>query len=232
MLREFLLALLVFLISCSRLPQLPEHTAMPVIPVFEVFGYARCSNCPVVEKSLDTLKQEFGDSVVVLQYHMRILGDTLSPASISERQTLYNIGFSAPVTIVHGEERIEGASGVNLSMFENYYRALRNREDSVVLKLTYIDQGDTAKLIVGVENPIDFQGKKLFLFVTRDSVFFKQSGAPDSIFNNVVRFYLSAKPQFPFELKIAENILTGGNFVALLQDTVNLKILSAVQRRF
>ena len=117
-------------------------------------------------------------------------------------------------------------------MFENYYRALRNREDSVVLKLTYIDQGDTAKLIVGVENPIDFQGKKLFLFVTRDSIFFKQSGAPDSIFNNVVRFYLSAKPQFPLELKIAENILTGGNFVALLQDTMNLRILSVVQRRF
>jgi len=163
---------------------------------------------------------------------MRILGDTLSPESVLERQNLYNIGSSAPVTIVHGEVRIEGASGVSLSMFENYYRALRSREDSLGLKLTYIDEGDTARLIIGAVSELNLERLKLFLFVTRDSILFKQPGAPDSIFNNVVRFYHSSNAGLPYEMKISKNFLTGGNFVAFLQDTVNLRIKSVLQRRF
>jgi len=230
--RRFFLVIFFIITGCSKLPQIPEPTSQPVIPVFEVFGYARCSNCPIVEKSLDSLKQNLSDSVVVLQYHMRILGDTLSPESVLERQNLYNIGSSAPVTIVHGEVRIEGASGVSLSMFENYYRALRSREDSLGLKLTYIDEGDTARLIIGAVSELNLERLKLFLFVTRDSILFKQPGAPDSIFNNVVRFYHSSNAGLPYEMKISKNFLTGGNFVAFLQDTVNLRIKSVLQRRF
>ncbi|MDI6850827.1 MAG: hypothetical protein QMD82_02690 [bacterium] len=211
---------------------MPEPTSQPIIPVFEVFGYARCPNCSIVEKSLDSLKQNLSDSVVVLQYHMRTLGDTLSPESILERQNLYNIGSSAPVTIIHGEERIEGSSGVSLSMFENYYRALRSREDSLGLKVTYIDEGDTARMIIGAAGEFSLERLKLFVFLTRDSIIFKQPGAPDSIFNNVVTFYRSSVAAIPYEMKVDKNLLIGGNFVAFLQDTVNLKIISVLQRRF
>ncbi len=219
-------------LSCSRLPQIEEPSSKTMVPVFEVFGYARCSNCPNVERALDSLKHIYGDSVIVLEYHMRVLGDTLSPISILERQGLYNIGTSAPVTIVQGTQRIEGATGVSLSLFENYYNSIRRFDDSVGLYFEHQWLGDSLLININIENALDFSGARLFLFLTQDSVFFKQSGAPDSIFNNVVRHYESFEATFPKAWSAHRFLVSGKTLVILLQDTVNLKIFSATQRRF
>lgn len=220
------------LCGCSRLPTPEEPATVPIIPVFEVFGYARCSNCPAVEHALDSIKFEFDDSVVVLQYHMRILGDTLSPQSILERQNLYNVGSSAPVTVIHGEEILQGSSGVSTQLFKAYYSSIRSREDSVAVVIASHLEGDSVLFTLSVKEETVVPGARLFIFVTQDSIIFKQTGVPDTIFNNVVRFYSSLLAEFPCQVRVSRTLFPQGNFVALLQDTLSKKIISVTQRRF
>ncbi|HOK22951.1 MAG TPA: hypothetical protein PKU94_02345 [Candidatus Hydrothermia bacterium] len=224
--------LIAGLIACSRLPESNEPPTQPVIPVFEVFGYARCANCPVVEHALDSLKENYGDSIVVLEYHMRILGDTLSPKTIEERESIYGIGTAAPITIVHGEVILQGSEGINTELFRNYYNSIRHKEDSVLLNISMATDADSFKFTVSAEGELDPGAKKLYAFVTQDSIVFKQVGAPDTIFNNVVRFLISMPPEFPVRVNISKTVFNHGIFVALVQDTLSKKILSVAQRRF
>jgi len=59
-----------FFLSCSEIPPRPEIPGEQKLspPVFEMCGYARCSNCPEVEEALDTLKTIYGDSIKDYEY--------------------------------------------------------------------------------------------------------------------------------------------------------------------
>lgn len=218
--------------SCSRVPQSSLPVSKPIIPVFEIFVYARCPNCPLVEEILDSLKKNYGDSIVVLEYHIRVLGDTLSPVSISERQELYGIGNQAPITIIHGEERILGNQSVTYTLFDSYYTTIRRgREDSLFLNISIKDLlSDSLLVTISADTLLNLSESKVFLCVTEDSVYFAQPGAPDSLFNNVVRFYHSWEPIFPLEIKIPK-FQREANLVVLVQDTLRGKIRGVTQRR-
>jgi len=168
--------LMIFSLSCSKLPEIPRSTTKPMTPVFEVFVYARCPNCPVVEDVLDSLKKVYSDSVVVLEYHLRVLGDTLSPENISERQALYNVGNQAPITVIHGEEKIIGNQGVTYDGFATYYRSVRSgREDSLGVNGVLREQsGDSLTFLFQCDTLLNLESSKAFAFLTCDSVFFKQ----------------------------------------------------------
>lgn len=234
--KKILLFAVIFILmqytSCSRVPESSLPVSKPIIPVFEIFVYARCPNCPVVEYILDSLKKNYGDSIVVLEYHIRVLGDTLSPVSISERQEFYGIGSQAPITIVHGEEKILGNQGVSYSLFYSYYSAIKSaREDSLFLSINIDDLlGDSLSLTVNVDTLLNFTGSKVLIYVTEDSVYFAQPGAPDSLFNNVVRFYRSGEPIFPFKVKVPR-FQRNANLVILVQDTLSHRIRGVAQRR-
>ncbi|MEO0228935.1 MAG: hypothetical protein ABIL92_03420 [candidate division WOR-3 bacterium] len=225
-------SLLQFIQSCSKVPQSPIPVSRPIVPVFEVFVYARCPNCPVVENILDSLKENYGDSVVVLEYHIRVLGDTISPASIYERQEFYSVGNQAPITIVHGEENIQGNQSVNYTLFNNYYKTIKStREDSLFLSVSINDLlGDSLGVTINADTLLNLSGAKVFICVSEDSIYFAQSGAPDSLFKNVVRFYYSAEPVFPLKIKIPR-FQRNVNFVVLVQDTLSKKIRGVTQRR-
>ncbi|MGB9824282.1 MAG: hypothetical protein ACPLN0_05175 [Candidatus Hydrothermia bacterium] len=229
----FLFLLLFFNLSCSRAPERPQ-VSKSAIPVFEVFGYARCPNCPVVEDVVDSLKKIYGDSVVVLEYHLRLLGDTLSPVNIDERRNLYGLPMQAPISVVHGQEIIMGSQDVTFERFNDYYVAIRRgRADSLNLRVEEISIGMDSVIFQITCDTTQFYGSsKLYIFSTRDSIYFAQPGAPDSLFNNVVRYYASYVPRFPILVKVPIWVRSGGNFVILVQDTVTRNIVGVYQRRF
>ena len=225
--------------GCSRVPPHPEQEGgeRKQIPVFEVFGYARCSNCPIVERAVDSLKRVYKDSIIVLEYHMRLAGDTISPENIDERISFYDIGNAAPVTIIQGIHKINGAESdvpSQIVSFENYYSSLRARTDSVGLKILIDTTWDSIEFVFDADSLMNADSTRdvLFVMLTEDSVKFVQSGATDSIYNNVVRYFESLPGKLPLKFKMELSMVEGKNFVAILQDTVTKNIISGHQRRF
>ncbi len=229
---------LILMSGCSRLPPLPENTeGIKQTPVFEVFGYARCSNCPIVEHAVDSLKSLYQDSIIVLEYHLRLLGDTLSPSNINGRTDFYNIGTSVPVSIIQGTYRIDGAEDNTQNQivkFQNYYTSLRRGTDSVILRIQADTMGDSVDIIFNADSVqnIDTLSDALFVLITEDSIKFVQSGAEDSTYNNVVTFYKKLSGTLPVLIKFNKNNIEGKNIVGILQDTTAKNILSSTQRRF
>ena len=202
-----------------------------------MFGYARCSNCPIVEHAVDSLKKVYKDSIIVLEYHLRLAGDTISPENVSDRATFYNIGNAVPVTMIQGIYRIDGAENdvpSQLSSFQDYFNSLKEKSDSVGLKALIDTVRDSVEFTFDIDSfeNVDTLREILIVLLTEDSVKFIQSGASDTFYNNVVRFYKEFSGVFPFKFKISQYTLKNRNFVAILQDTVTKNIVSELQRRF
>ncbi len=230
--------LLVVLFSCSRLPPKPELPSKKrQIPVFEVFGYARCSNCPIVEHATDSLKKVYTDSIIILEYHLRIAGDTISPQNIETRASFYNIGNAVPITIIQGIYRIEGAESdvtTQFSTFKDYFLSLRERTDSVGLLVTIDTVEDSIEFTIDVDSAenVDTATEVFILLLTEDSVRFIQGGATDTIYNNVVKYYRTFPVTLPFRARMATNMVRNRNFIVLIQDSASKNIVSGFQRRF
>lgn len=235
---KWILPIAFIILSCSRVPPVPRtDVEKKIIPVFEVFGYARCSNCPLVEHATDSLKALYKDSVSILEYHLRLLGDTLSPEEINTKTELYNIQNTAPCTIIQGTRRIDGAEDseeTQLESFKSYYNALRAQKDSVGLYLTTDTMNDTIIITLDADSIMNIDTLKdvIFLSITEDSVFFQLSGAEDSIYNNVVREMKLLPSTLPQTLSFSKEYLRQKHLIMMLQDTVNKNIISVAQRRF
>ena len=88
-------------------------SAPPV--VVELFESQGCSSCPPSERTMSRLKQEFGDSVILLTFHVDYwdsLGwkDTFSDGAYTERQKMYAHAFAqdsiyTPEMVVGGRSR-------------------------------------------------------------------------------------------------------------------------------
>ncbi len=239
--RIFLLTFFIFIAisSCSRVPEPPaEEAGQSIIPVFEVFGYARCQNCPIVEHAVDSLKKLYGDSIAVLEYHLRWDGgDTISPEDIDLKTILYAISNAAPVTIIQGVHRVDGAESdesAQIEKFDTYYKSLRLLNDSINLIISFDTTGDSLLITFNCDSlqSIDTTTSVLFVAITEDSVFFALSGAEDSVYNNVVRKLLLLPSNLPQSVSFKKDYLSGKTVVAMIQDTVNKNILSVTQRRF
>lgn len=228
----------LILISCSRVPEPPQdEIGKKVIPVFEVFGYARCQNCPIVKHATDSLKRLYADSISVLEYHLRQLGDTLSPEEISEKTELYGIGTSAPVTIIQGIHKLEGAESdesTQFLKFDTYYKSLRLSVDSIGLYMTIDTTHDSIHITFYADSSdnINTDQNVLFVIIKEDSVFFPLSGAEDSIYHNVVKKLEVLSPNLPQYISFKKEYLDQKTIVGMIQDTGNKKILSVSQRRF
>lgn len=199
----FYIWLFLFSLSCSEIPPKPQiPTDMKQSPpVFEMFGYARCSNCPVVEEAMDSLKRLYGDSIIVIQYHLRILGDTLSPEEVTSRANFYQVNNVAPVIFINGIYRITGAPDSAYSTFHSYF--LNSQRKPLIFTTETDTIGDSLiiKIILPDTITIDTTDS-IYTVVTQDSIYFAQPGAPDSLFNNVSRFIHSGKLQYENIFKI------------------------------
>lgn len=105
--------------ACSKCPTLPvpEGDSNRIV-LAELFSFVECTFCPNAEEAIHRLKSEYGDSLAVLVYHMRLLGDTLSPEDAQARAHWYGVS-AAPTSFFDGGSKFVGANTVEYA-YNNY----------------------------------------------------------------------------------------------------------------
>ncbi len=182
----FLISL--FILFCSESPEIKKEPAGRIV-LAEFFTFARCVYCPYAEEALDSLSKEYGDSLAVIAYHRRALGDTLSPSYVAVRESLYSIQTS-PIVVFDGLHKVQTEKPEdNYPTYKNYI--ITEQGKTTALKLSIESRINTYSVHLKVTiipiDSIESNNFRLFLILTEDSVYFKQIGAPDSIFYFVMR---------------------------------------------
>lgn len=240
---SILLIGIFLLLSCSEAPITEEEPTGRIV-LAEFFTFARCSFCPEAEHTLDSLSREYEDSLAVIAYHRRVAGDTISPEYVSSREALYGI-TSSPATV------FDGISGVvqtedpeqNYSVFKGWIINNRNIAPKLRLHLekNLVASSVNLKLHIVSVDSIESNEYRVFFVLYEDSVYFAQSGAPDSTFYYVVRkmipdeqgiltdlFYPdSLVKEVDFNLQSNWNIEKLG-IVAFVQDMDTKEVLQAI----
>lgn len=120
------LLLVVLTMGCSK-----DESTEPEPPsgykrtaIIEFFTFHHCTNCPLAEAALDSIYGIHGDSLAVIEYHLRTTSDTLSPCTtfVNNRKDLYGI-ISCPTVEFDGVEEVEGASGDLFATYSNILEA-------------------------------------------------------------------------------------------------------------
>jgi hypothetical protein len=93
-------ALAVFA-GCSEAPVLEIKPTNRVV-LAEYFTWMRCAYCPYASRALDSVAADFKDSLVVIAYHRRMAGDTLSPEYAETRRLFYYSSNGEPATTFDG----------------------------------------------------------------------------------------------------------------------------------
>lgn len=228
------------LLGCSEAPVIKNEPAGRIV-LAEFFTFARCVYCPYAEDALDSLSKEFGDSLAIIAYHRRMLGDTLSPSYVAVRESLYSIQTS-PIVVFDGLYKVQTENpDDNYPVFKNHI--INRRTELTPLKMDC--ETSVSSSLVNVKIHIvtvdSIRGTyHLFLILTEDSVYFKQAGAPDSIFFFVMRKMVPNENGIEINLNHPDSIVQELDFalnpawqddrlgiVAFVQDTTTKEILQA-----
>jgi thiol-disulfide isomerase/thioredoxin len=234
---------IIFILGCSDAPIIePESTGRIVLAEF--FTFARCSYCPFVEHALDSLAREYGDSLAVIAYHRRQADDTLSPAYISVRESFYGV-TSSPATVFDGSSGIVQVEdpAQNYAVFSNWITNERNMPPKMklLLEINTIASSVNARLHIMVIDSLVESEYRLFFILYEDSVFFVQTGAPDSIFYFVARKMIPDEQGILIDPAYPDSLVREVDFnlspdwdqdrlglVAFVQDMATKQILQAV----
>lgn len=163
------------------------------IVLAEFFTWQRCVYCPHAAHALESLATEFHDSVVVVAYHRRVAGDTLSPEHVEARRGLYYDTGGEPATIFDGGPvvRTPGPQH-NYPTFRSHILAARSVTPRAQIEVAAVLEslsGEVAVRAWGVDST-PAGSLRLFVVVTEDSVRTTLPGATDSVFCHVVRALL------------------------------------------
>ncbi len=238
--RRFLPAL-VILICCSESPiDVPEKSERIVLA--EDFSFARCTYCPYAEHALDSLSREYGESLAVIIYHRRQLGDTLSPPYIATRESLYHI-LSSPTVVFDGIHIVQTENpNDDYMIYKQYITTQKSAKTKLFLHLDSELSADSVDVTVniGAMDSLNNNHLNLFLVVYENDVFFKQLGAPDSIFDYVVRKIVPDENGMEFEIDYLDSLTKQVSFalspnwntdklgiVAFVQDMETKEVLQA-----
>ncbi len=188
----FFFSSLLLIFGCSDAPLIPLVPTNRVALV-EFFTWQRCVYCPYAARALDSLTKEFSDSVVVIAYHRRVAGDTLSPEYVEERRQFYYESGGEPATVFDGGPvvRTPGPE-YNYETFKNYILGAKAVLPGVELVITTqrdSSQATIAVRVFGVDSTPE-ESLRLYLVITEDSIRTVLPGATDSVFNNVMRLLL------------------------------------------
>lgn len=212
---------------CSESPQIKIEPANRIV-LAEFFTFARCVYCPYAEEALDSLLTEFKDSLAVIAYHRRMLGDTLSPDYVAVRESLYSIQTS-PIVVFDGLYNVQTEKPEDdYPTYKNYITSERGKKTCLRLGLEKEIEGNMVSLKVKIV-PVDSifsSDYKLYIALTEDSVYFKQTGAPDSIFYFVMRKMIPNETGIKINPVFPDSIIKETNFV--LQSNWNVNKLSIV----
>lgn len=183
---------LALLLGCSDAPEVPLVPTNRVV-LAELFTWQRCPYCPHAARALDSLAREFSDSVVVIAYHRRVAGDTLSPGYVESRRALYYESGGEPATVFDGGEVVRTLGPEhNYQTFRNYILAARSLAPKVQLELAVTLDSVVGTVVVsasGVDST-PAGSLRLFVAITEDSLPATQAGATDTVFNSVMRAML------------------------------------------
>jgi thiol-disulfide isomerase/thioredoxin len=243
--KDIILFLLLFFFFCSEAPKVSSPSYERVV-LCEFFTHIRCSYCPYAARTLDSLEKEFNDSIAIIAYHRRRLGDTLSPAYCENRAHFYYQDDIEPTIFFDGEGpvRTEDPS-LNYSVFKGMIERKRGIKPKLQLYLTESLFTNTLKLRTTIVkfDTLRFDSLHLFFLLTEDSVRCLLPGGSDSIFNKVVRVMWPDEDGIPLEINqdTIRNEFTlpwrpewqkeRFQVVVFIQDEVNKEVLVCVKRR-
>jgi thiol-disulfide isomerase/thioredoxin len=236
------LGALAVLAGCSEAPVLEIKPTNRVV-LAEFFTWMRCGYCPYAARALDSVAADFPDSMVVIAYHRRVAGDTLSPAYSETRMGVYYSSGGEPATTFDGGNVVRTSGPeYNYSTFHAMTLAARNAVPGAQLGVS-AEAGDSAGRVTvwatGVSaTPTDTF--RLFVVLVEDSVHAYLSGAPDSVFRHVMRQMLPGIDGEPVNLAVGDTVVKEYDFqvrpswnrpmlgvVAFVQDMSTRKVLQA-----
>ncbi len=238
--------LLSLFFSCSEAPKV-EITPYERIVLCEFFTHIRCTYCPYAANTLDSLEKEFHDSLAIIAYHRRRLGDTLSPNYVENRATFYYQDNIEPTTFFDGEGPVRTEDPVlNYQVFKGMVERKRGIKPKVQLFLAESLFTNILKLkaiLIRVDTT-RFDSLRFFFVFTEDSVRCYLPGGSDSIFNKVMRMIWPDENGMPIFLnqdtiKVEYTIpwkeiwrKERMQIVAFIQDKLSKEVLVCVKRRF
>ena len=200
----------------------------------ELFSWQRCSYCPYAAHALESLALELADSVVIIAYHRRVLGDTLSPGYVEARRAYYYESGGEPATVFDGGAPVRTTEpGDNLPVFRAEILGARNRRPLAQLQLAgRLDarQGIASIVASGVDSTPG-ESLRLFVAVVEDGVRATLVGATDSVFNRVMRALLPDSSGRPLLLAPGESLAVAETFPAPdFWDTGRLSLVAFIQQ--
>jgi len=173
----FLILLAMFLIHCTKGTEPPSETGYKRKVAIEIFSFHNCPNCPAAEKAVDSLFKIHGDSLVVIEYHENITGDTLSPCTtfVDGRIAQYNI-TAYPTVVFDGVIIHSGGTG---DLFTTYLNTITDRfakKSNLKFETLFANFSNSTSINfnISISADEDVSGK-LFIVLTEDSIVFKDS---------------------------------------------------------
>jgi len=226
--RILIFCLPIFFSRCSEAPEVPLVPTNRIVLV-EFFTWQRCVYCPYAAHALDSLVREFKDSVVVIAYHRRVAGDTLSPEYVEERRAVYYQSGGEPAAVFDGGEvvRTPGPE-YNYETFRNYILGAKSLIPGAQLNVEAGLDTSAGRITIRAWGVDSTPAETLLLFavITEDSIRECLPGATDSVFNDVLRALLPEPAGAKVRLFRAETLTVEIDFQPL--QFWNLDRLNAV----
>jgi thiol-disulfide isomerase/thioredoxin len=238
---------LVLLAACSEAPVMQFNPSNRIV-LAEFFTFSRCTYCPYAARALDSVATESGDSLVVIAMHRRVAGDTLSPACVEVRSTLYNEAAGGePATAFDGGPVIRTPGpDYNYETFRNQFLGAKNVRPGAQLEIVGKAGSPACSILVratGVDST-PTGNLRLFVIIYEDSVRSRMPGNADTIFNHVMRSMLPDENGTAVTLVPADTIRIVERFtlrpfwnpaqlgaVAFVQDMATRKVLQTARCR-
>lgn len=232
----------MLLVGCSDAPVLEVRPTNRVV-LAEFFTWMRCSYCPYAARALDSVADDFKDSLVIIAYHRRVAGDTLSPDYSETRREFYYASGGEPATTFDGGAVVwTSAPEYNYPTFHGMTAAAKSVDPRAQLIVSAVLLDSTGAVTVratGVSStPIDTL--RLFAVLVEDSVRAYLPGATDSVFRHVMRQMLAGVGGEPVILAIGDTVTREYDFqirscwsrpmlgvVAFVQDGETHQVLQA-----
>jgi len=198
-----ILFIFLFGFSCSETPKIEFQGKRIVLA--ELFTFARCPYCPYAYYALDSLKKEFGDSLIIIAYHRNLLGDTLSPSIVEKRREFYYESGGEPAVFFNGFGPIRTENP------EDNYPTYKNeilKAGSKKLKIlpTIEKVNDSLKISLFAIDTFLNRDNRLLALILEDDVYFKQAGAKDSIYHCVFRGFLACEQGIKLNLNYLDSL--------------------------
>lgn len=220
-------ALAVFA-GCSEAPVLEIKPTNRVV-LAEYFTWMRCAYCPYASRALDSVAADFKDSLVVIAYHRRMAGDTLSPEYAETRRLFYYSSNGEPATTFDGGDVVwTPGPEYNYPTFHGKTVVARNVPPGAQLSMaaTLSDSDGTVTISATGVSSTPTESLKLFVVIVEDSVRAYLPGAYDSVFRHVMRQMLPGEDGAPVSLIVGDTVVVEHQFQ--LRPFWNRSMLGAV----